>query len=441
MLSRERALDILEAGLRHSRADQTEIVVLAHEVQLTRFANSAIHQNLAEANARVRVRVALGKRLGHAATNRTEPSEVARAVDRAIALAKRVEPNKDFVSLPSPAAPPEVQAFFPATAASDPEGRAAVVARLARMAGAAHCEASGSLSVSVDEVAVGNSLGIRAYQPSTQAFFTIIATDTDAAGFAQAIGRDIAQLDFDAAAEVALQKCVDSRRPGDLAPGDYEVVLEPAAVGELILFLAYLGLGAMSVQEDRSFLCGRFGERVMSPRVSIWDDALDPRGLATAFDYEGVPKQRVDIIERGVAHAVVYDSYTAHKENKVSTGHAFPAPNTWGPMPTNLFMATAGSNVPEMIDNTGRGVLVTRFHYTNPIHEKRTDVTGMTRDGTFLIEEGKVTRPLRNLRFTQNIVEALSDVHLVGSDAVLVGEGEGECAVPALKLGKFRFSG
>lgn len=316
MLGRDQVLEILEAALRHSRADQTEIVVYAHELYLTRFANSAIHQNLAESNAEVRVRVVQGKRLGHAITNRADPSEVARAVDRAVALARLVKPNKEFVSLPSPAALPEVRGFFPATAASDPEGRADAVARVVQIARAADREAAGSLSASVEELAVGNSLGIRAYQPLTKAQLITIVTDTDASGYAQAVSRDISTLDAAAVAQIALEKCLNSSRPTDLAPGEYEVVLEPAAVAELVIFLAYLGFGARAVQEDRSFLTGRFGTQVMSPRVSIWDDALDPRGLPVAFDFEGVSKQRVDIIERGVARAPVYDSYTAHKEKK-----------------------------------------------------------------------------------------------------------------------------
>ena len=436
MRSREDVLEILEAALRHSRADQTEVVVWNRELQLTRFANSAIHQNLAESNTQVRVRVALGKRLGHAVTNRTEAAEVAQAVDRAIALARLVEPNKEFVSLPAPAPLPEVRAFFAATAASEPESRADVVARVAGIAQKGNCEAAGSLSVSVDVLGVGSSLGIRAYQPVTQAQFTMIVTDSDASGFAQAVSRDLSKLDCSAAAETALRKCLDSRRPANLTPGDYAVVLEPAAMGELILFLAYLGFGATVVQEDRSFLCGRFGTQVMSEQVSIWDDGLDARGLPLAFDFEGMPKRRVDLIERGVARGVVYDSYSAHKEKKTSTGHALPAPNTWGPIPTNLFMATGTSSLREMIEGTERGVLVTRFHYVNPIHEKRTDVTGMTRDGTFLIEAGRIARPLRNLRFTQSIVEALSGVDLLGSEAEVVGE----CTVPAVKLRRFRFS-
>jgi predicted Zn-dependent protease len=330
-----------------------------------------------------------------------------------------------------------VQAFHAATAASDPEGRADVVARVASLARASKCEAAGVFSVSVEELGVGNSLGVRAYQPLTQAQFTAIITDTDASGYAQATSRDIARLDPPGIAQIALRKCLDSRRPSSLAPGEYEVILEPAAVTELILMLGYLGFGATSVQEDRSFLTGRFGTQVMSPRISIWDDALDPRGLPVAFDFEGMPKQRVDIIERGMAHAVVYDSYTAHKEKKLSTGHAWAAPNTWGPVPSNLFMATGTSNVAEMIENTGRGVLVTRFHYVNPIHEKRTEFTGMTRDGTFLVEEGKLRRPVRNLRFTQGIAQAFSEVQLVGSEAEQVDW----CMAPAVKLARFRFSG
>jgi predicted Zn-dependent protease len=202
------------------------------------------------------------------------------------------------------------------------------------------------------------------------------------------------------------------------------------------MFLGYLGLGALSLQEGRSFLSGRMGEKVLGENVTIWDDATDPRSLAAPFDWEGQPKRNVTLIEKGVARTVVYDSYTANREGKESTGHALPAPNTVGPLPTNLFLAAGEASLNDMIESTKRGLLVTRFHYVNVIHEKETIITGMTRDGLFLIEHGRVTRPARNLRFTQSIVGALSKVEMVGREGRLTEYAY----VPALKIGKFSFT-
>jgi predicted Zn-dependent protease len=174
----------------------------------------------------------------------------------------------------------------------------------------------------------------------------------------------------------------------------------------------------------------------MGDNITIWDDATDPRGLATPFDWEGQPKRKITLIENGVARNVVYDSYTANKEGKQNTGHALPAPNTGGPLPLNLFLASGDASADEMIASTQRGILVTRFHYVNIIHEKDTILTGMTRDGTFLIENGKRTKPLKNLRFTQSIVEALSNVETIGKESALAEYAY----VPPLKISKFSFT-
>ena len=175
----------------------------------------------------------------------------------------------------------------------------------------------------------------------------------------------------------------------------------------------------------------------MGEKVTIWDDGLDPAGLLRPFDAEGVPKQRVDMIVNGVAKAAVYDSYTAKKEGKESTGHAISPITAYGPMPTNMFMQPGDSSVEEMIASTKRGILVTRFHYANIIHPILVLITGMTRDGTFLIEDGKVTRPLKNLRFTDGVIERLSNVELISKET----KRQPMAVVPAIKVRGFRFTG
>jgi predicted Zn-dependent protease len=243
---------------------------------------------------------------------------------------------------------------------------------------------------------------------------------------------------------VAVNKALRSRNPTDIEPGAYTVILEEEAVADMVFYLSYMGLGALSVQEGRSFMSGRFGEKITGDNITIWDDGHDSRGLMFPFDYEGVPKQRVTLIENGVAKGVVYDSFTAGREgNKTSTGHGLPAPNTFGPIPANLFLAPGQATKEEMLASTERGIWVTRFHYTNPVHPVQTVLTGMTRDGTFLIENGQITRPLKNLRFTQSILEAFSQVEMLGSELKLLrGDWDGfaTCA-PVVKIRGFQFTG
>ena len=436
MLGKERCLELLEAALSASECDQAEAILYQTRSSLTRFAESQIHQNVAEVDAAISVRAVAGKRIGTARTNQLTPEEARAAARRALDLARVAAEDKQFVSLPGPRPIPEARKHAEATAASTPEERAKAARAMVEVAEGQGCRASGSVMAEASEVAVANSLGVRAYAPVTVASMVLVVSDDESSGYADWRGIDISQLDAAASAEVAARKCVEGRGAESITPGEYAVILEPAAVGDLVVFLGYLGLGALSLQEGRSFLAGRMGERVTGEKITIWDDGLDGRMVGAPFDWEGQPKQKVVLIESGVARNVVYDSYTAGKEGKQSTGHALPAPNPAGPMPVSLFLGTGDASREEMIASTERGILVTRFHYTNVVHEKRTTITGMTRDGTFLIERGKVARPLKNLRFTQSVLGALDTTEMVGREAKLV---EYAC-VPALKVGRFAFT-
>jgi predicted Zn-dependent protease len=230
--------------------------------------------------------------------------------------------------------------------------------------------------------------------------------------------------------------------------GEYEVILESYAVGELLSFLGYLGFNGLALQEERSFFCNQFGKKMVNEQVTIQDDGLDPEGLQVPFDFEGIPKQRVTFFERGVVREVTYDSFTGGREGKDSTGHALLPPSTEGPIPINLFMERGNSSIEEMIRSTRRGIYVTRFHYTNVVEPMKAVITGMTRDGTFLIEGGEIKQPIKNLRFTESILKALSRVSAISKDRRVCSEGTvysrrfvtGTVA-PAVKVDGFNFSG
>ncbi len=176
--------------------------------------------------------------------------------------------------------------------------------------------------------------------------------------------------------------------------------------------------------------------------MSIWDDATDPLMLGAPFDFEGVPRRRVDLIKDGVFLDAVYDRRTGKEAGLPSTGHALPSPNPEGPFPLNLFMGTGDASVEEMIRATDRGVLVTRFHYTNVVNPMESSITGMTRDGTFLIEAGEIVGPVRNFRFTQSVLEALQATTMVGRGSEIASEFFFSASrVPAVKIEAFNFSG
>jgi PmbA protein len=443
MLGEEKIREITVKVLSLSQADQTEVLVFSDDSQLTRFANSYIHQNVAERDVQVRVRAVVGKRIGVASTNDLSGESLEKVVETALEVAKLQLENPDFVSLPEPAPISEVRAFSEATAGFTPEARARAVGGICRQAVENGLIASGAFSTGVGEIAVANSLGVFAYFPTTLADLKTVIMSDDSSGYGAGVAWDVEQIDAEAVGAEAVDKALRGRNPREIGPGRYTVILEEYATEDILEMLSYVGLGALSVQEERSFMCDRFGEQIVGSAISLWDDGLDSRGLPLPFDFEGVPKQRVSLIEDGVAMNVVYDSYTAGKEGKASTGHGLPAPNTFGPLPVNMFMAPGQATLEEMIASTERGVLVTRFWYTRPVHPKLAIITGMTRDGTFLIEKGEVAHPVKNLRFTQSYLDALSSVEMVGRTTKLVRsdfELNGN-HVPALKLGEFEFTG
>ncbi len=443
MLGPERAQTIAGQVLGFSSADETEVLIETEDSALTRFANSIIHQNVAEANVTVQVRVALGQQVGVASTNCLGDDALRGVVDAATQIARLLPPNPDFAGLPAPQPIPAVNTFAATTAQATPARRAQAVGAICRLAVENGLVAAGAFSTGAYELAVANSRGVWAYHPYTQANLVTVIMSDDSSGWAQRSALDVDDLDAEAAGREAVDKALRSRHPVAINPGEYTVILEEYAVADLLEYLAYMGFSAQAVQEGRSFMGGRLGEQLVGTNISLWDDGLDPTGLPMPFDFEGVPKRRVDFFERGVARAVVYDTLTASKEpGQSSTGHAMPAGFTWGPQPTNLFLAPGAASKEEMLRSTERGLWVTRFHYTNVVHPLKTILTGMTRDGTFLIEGGEIARPVKNLRFTQSVLEALNDVAAIGRESLLLaGERFGATRAPALKIGRFRFSG
>ncbi len=440
MLGAERLHAIANTVIEASPADQTEVMLSTNESALTRFANSTIHQNVFEATVDVRVRAVVGNRVGVATTNQLGERSLVEAAQRAFQSAKLAPENPEFKGLPDAQPIPKVNAHSANTAAYTPEQRARDVKGICDRSLGNGVNAFGAWSTSAYELAVANSRGIWAYTPRTVASLKIVVMASNGTGYAERTGVDASRIDVDGAGEEAVTKALKARDPIAIEPGAYTVVLEPYAVGTMIDYLAYMGLDAMSVQEGRSFMAGHFGERLAGENITIWDDGLDPNGIPTPFDFEGVPKQKVVFLDRGIAKGVVYDSFTAGREGKQSTGHALPAGSGYGPMPLNLFLAPGDADEKGLLAGIGRGLWITRFHYVNVVHPTETILTGMTRDGTFLIENGHITRPVHNLRFTQSVLEALSSVEAIGRERRMLQDEVGGTCVPALRIAGFNFT-
>ncbi len=432
---------IADTALSASMAEQTEVLVLSTHSALTRFANNYIHQNVEQQDTDVRIRVVSGRKIGVAGTNDTSDDALRRAVERATEMARHQKPNEDFRSLPGPRPIASANAWSEATARCGPEERAHVAGLICGAAVKAGLIAAGAFRTAAAEMAVANSLGVWAYHRDTMAGVNTVIMGETSSGHAERVAMDVGEIDGDAVSREAVDRALRSADPVAVEPGDYEVVFLPYAVADILDFFAYLSFGAQAFQEKRSFMSGRIGERVMGENITIWDDGLSPDTIAQPFDFEGVPKQPVTFIEDGIARGVVWDSYTAGKEGRESTGHALPAGNTFGPVPSNMLLRPGAATLDDMIADVKRGILVSRFWYTRPVHPLNVIITGMTRDGTFLIENGKITKPVKNLRFTQGYVEALNNVDLIGRDTMLCQAIAGVSRVPALKIRKWSFTG
>jgi PmbA protein len=437
LVAAERAVALGEAA----GADEVEAVVSADEARLTRFANSEIHQNVAETNAGLNLGVAIGRRIGVASSNRLDDEGLRRLAETAVAIARNSAELEDWAGLPEPTPIDEIPAAWSdATAGSTPELRAEGVRAVIAAGDAAGVRAFGSFSTSAERLAVANSKGIRADQRrTTSQLLTVMMASDGGSGYAEAAGVDATTIDAAAIGREAADKARASVNPVSVDPGDWPVVLEEYAVVDLLATLAYVGFSALAVLEERSF--AEPGKVIGSELVTIVDDATEPGAMPMAFDYEGVAKQRVVLVERGVCRDVVWDTQTAARSGRQSTGHGLPAPNSYGPFPLNMVMSSGGASRDELIGGLGRGLLVTRFHYTNPVHPKLAIVTGMTRDGTFLVEDGKVVGPVRNLRFTQSYLAALAGTTAVGRDRRTLRGDFGGVLVPAVRIDGWTFTG
>lgn len=439
MIDKTKAFSIFDQVLEASKAEQTEVILYSNQSALTRFANSEIHQNVEENNDTVVVRAALGKRLGVVSTNDLTRAGLKRAAREAADVAKNSPENPDFVGLTPPRPHPEFEPYADDAAAFSVSRRATQVARMVGIVKRKNLTCAGFVSQTVGAIAFGNSLGVKNYCRSTEVGGQVLAYGPTSSGIAESTSISRASLDFAALAREAVQKAVKSADPIDLPPGDYPVVLDHYAVGDCMSYMGYVGFNAKSVQEQRSFLNGQIGAQLFSPLVNIEDNAYSPDNAGLPFDFEGAPRQRVNLVENGVVKGLVYDSMTAAKDGCASTGHALPPPNTYGPMPLNLILKPGESERDALVASVERGIFVTRFHYTNLVDPKKLIVTGMTRDGTFLIEGGKIRKGVKNFRFTQNLVEAFKAVSMVSNKLVCSGEWM-KAATPAVKMDHFAFT-
>ncbi len=457
MLTQEKTQELFARIKRFSAADEVEIFIAGGRSALTRFANNAITQNVEEENYFLSVRSVLGGRTARATTNKWDDESLRRAVAASESLARVQTPDPDLLPMPGPEAfhredgLPAPRAFAE-TAALDAAQRADAVGRMVEVAKRHQLTAAGIFANSEAMEAVLNSRGLSTYFTQTSAEASVTMLAADSSGWQKANSPDVRQLTPQQLAETAAKKAMDSAGPREMPAGRYTVILEPAAVLDMVGFM-FWDWGGLAILDQRSFLNDRIGTKLFGDNITIYDDVSHPLQSGATFDGEGVRRQPVKLVERGVIKNLVYARATADKMRHSAyaarvgtigaTGHGFLLPNESGEAPVNVVFHVPGGEVTspdQMIASTERGILVTRLWYIREVDPYQKRLTGMTRDGTFYIENGRVQGGLRNFRFNQSLIDMLSSVEQMGAPVRASGEESFDMVVPAMKVNNFNFT-
>jgi PmbA protein len=456
MLTKDKAAEIFKQIKKHSTADEVEAMIYGGQFALTRFANNAIHQNVAEENYSISVRAAFDGRTARATTNKFDDESLKRVVQASESLAKVQHPDPDLLPMPdagesSAAAQTRPTRHFAQTAGLTPELRADAVEKIVRVATRHKLTTAGIFSSSESVEGIFNSHGLNDWHAQTSSEISITMLAEDSSGWRKANAPDVTQLDPVALAEISARKAIESASPREIPAGKYTVILEPAAVLDMAGFM-FWDFGGLSILDQRSFLNNRVGTQVFGANINIWDDVAHPLQSGTPFDGEGIPRQRVQLVEKGVVKRLVYARATAEKMKRseykdklgpvAATGHGFSLPNEMGEAPMNIVFGTPADpkTVEQMIGSTERGVLVTRLWYIREVDPYEKILTGMTRDGTFYVEDGKVRHGILNFRFNESLIHMLSNVEAMGRPVRASGEESFDMVAPAMKVRDFNFT-
>ena len=448
LMGADALLDPLRGALRDAPAEECEIWVHRRRSAITRYARSQIHQNALADELHVHARAIVGGAVGAVTTNALDPEGLRRALGDAAELARHMPANKDWPGLADPQEVGPPVAFDPETADADPQEQARAVRVITDAVDRAGLRAAGTHQLELTEDAVANTRGVALYAPATMAYVRALVQSDAGSGYAEDLASRARALDPADVAERAAGKCRLDRDRATLEPGDHEAVFEELAVAEMLRVMSLTGLGAQTVREGRSFMSGKIGERVTGDRFTLHDDALDPRTLGIPFDIEGTPRRRVTLVEGGVARGPVYDRTTAKQMGARSTGHAAdPSRYGRGGHAGTLTMEGGAATRDQLVGAVRRGVLITRFHYTNIPDPRRAVMTGTSRDGTFLIEDGRITRALANVRFTMSALDLFAGIELLGPQRLARdwwtsnGMGSVVCLCPPMKVSRATITG
>lgn len=453
MLHQDRAGDIFSRIKKLSSGDEVEVLFYNVHSALTRFANNTIHQNVAEENQVISIRSAFGQRTARATTNRIDDESLRRVVQASESLARVQHEDPDLLRL---AEPGQVHGsspsrFFERTAALTPQERADAVSDIVKIAGRERLTTAGIFASSEVSEGIFNSRGLQRWHKQTSSEISVTMLAQDSSGWQKTNSPDVGSLDPRMLAEVAAKKARDSAHPQEVPAGKYTVILEPAAVLDVVGFM-FSDFGGLAILDQRSFLNDRIGKQIFGKNINISDEVNHPLQSGAPFDGEGLPRQHVSLVEKGVVKRLVYSRATAERIKRskfrdklgsvAPTGHGFPLPNEMGEAPMNIVFHAPDNpqTIEQMIASTDRGIYVTRFWYIREVDPYEKILTGMTRDGTFLIKDGKLHHGVLNFRFNESLLHMLSNLEAMGVPVRSSGEESFDMVVPPMKVKDFNFT-
>jgi predicted Zn-dependent protease len=439
LLTLDRCQGIFAELLKHSGADETELIVAGGTHALTRFANNAIHQNVAEEGYALSVRTSFGQRTARATTNRFDADSLKRVVADANRLARQQQPDPELLPMPGPQRYEPVHRYYEQTEEVSPDQRARAAVAAISTTESSKLVAAGTVSSGSGMQAIINSRGLTAYCCSTHAEFSLTATGADSTGWVKKSEPNFDEIDAHTLARRACRIAEMSAGPREIPADRYVTILSPAAVLDLLGFMFY-DFSGQAVRDQRSFLADRIGQQLLGPNITIYDDVYHPLQSGASFDGEGVPRQRLTLVRQGQIKDLAYSRRSAQFAHTKPTGHGFPLPNEFGEFPVNIVMEGGDRSVEQMIASTEHGILVTRLWYIREVDPYKKILTGMTRDGTFLVENGKISCGVRNFRFNESLVDLLNSVEMMSPAERAAGEESFPMVVPAMKVRSFNFT-
>ncbi len=442
MLTESELKGLRDRAFSYAKGYDVEVMISSGNSALTRFGENVITQNVSSRSVGIDIRLLKESKMGKASTGNLSDDGIKKCVETAIAALKVAEKDDEILPLLNQQTYQPRTNFHHNSVNLTPISKAEGVSEAVKVCSNEGLQGAGIYSNGGGNIAIASTEGLWAYHQSSTSTFSLSAMSGDSSGWAEEGDPDVSQINVNRLAQTAVRKALAGRNPIGIDPGAYTVIFEPSAVADFLLFLGWEALNGKAFVEGRSCFSGKVGERVVGENITLTDNASHPMSPGNPFDYEGMPKQKVLMIENGIFRKTVHDRSTGKIDGSASTGHSLPKPDSNGPMPLNVIMDPGDSSMDEMISSTDKGLLVTRLHYSNILDPMKMMLTGMTRDGLFMIENGEVTKGVKNMRYTESVLHVLSNVEAMTKQLFKTETfwGGGGTVVPAIKVNDFHFT-